>query len=124
MALDEIRGSCPDCGDVLLDPWGMTLLPASDTATAARVLVFCCPACNRPFSCPVDGWLAMSLEEAGVRSLSDRSGPERVHPEGPPGGPPLSCDDLLDFHELLESDEWFTDLFALVVRRIAGNRWM
>ena len=30
------------------------------------------------------------------------------------GGPPLTPDDLLDLHVLLEGDGWFDDLVALV----------
>ena len=34
------------------------------------------------------------------------------HPEAPPSGPPLTFDDLLDLHFLLDSDHWFDRILS------------
>ena len=50
------------------------------------------------------------------------AGRRRRRGAGPPSsasaraGPPLTPDDLLDLHVLLDEDDWFDDLVALVRR--------
>ena len=46
----------------------------------------------------------MLMNECGVETA--------LHPENPPGGPPLTDDDLLDLHELLGNEE--LDLVTLL----------
>lgn len=110
----RMLGNCPNCGEIDLDPRDLHLLDTG-SLTGERTLAFRCRRCSLPFRCTVDAPVVQALEREGVPTMPDRRA-TRGHPERPPGGPPLTFDDLLDFHALLESDAWFPDLSELVVR--------
>lgn len=100
--MTTIKATCPTCGDV-------DLTPADVTVTVARELgwstyTFRCVQCSDPVCKPADEEVVQLLTGAGVRVerldipveflesrvLSRTSGP-------------LTGDDLLDFHEWLDS---------------------
>jgi hypothetical protein len=102
--MTTIKATCPNCGDV-------DLTPADVTVTVARQLgwstyTFRCARCSDAVCKPADDEVVQALTGAGVRV-------ERV--EVPSEyleamiltrtSPPLTDDDLLDFHEWLESAE-------------------
>ncbi len=56
-----------------------------------------------PVTCTGDAELEAVVAEAVQRI---------AHPEGYVLGPAFTADDLLDFHELLQGDDWFDQLLS------------
>jgi hypothetical protein len=112
--MSTIRATCPTCvRPVDLEPAQLLLIPP-DTAGSGTYL-FVCPTCDqlavRPAR-PVDITLLLG---AGVVP-APRTG-EPTTPAGPcghqPHAAPFNCDDLLDFHLLLNTDDWLARLAAI-----------
>jgi hypothetical protein len=69
---------------------------------------FACPTCMNTIEKPADRKVVALLLSAGVE-LEDEGVPDREMEAGPvlearPSGPPLSVDDLISFHFLLQDD--------------------
>lgn len=113
--MTRIRANCPDCGDVELRPDEMLIQVAHDDADLVgdgSRYRFVCPDCAGTVTKPADDRIVQLLITGGValevaEPLAD---PRPPHPEDPPAGAPLTADDLLDLHLLLESDDWFAIL--------------
>lgn len=110
--LTTIRASCPTCGDVEL--------------TVADVKVRVCAADNRgsySFRCPACAMCVVKDAEPRIVDLLVSAGVdlEVWHPPAelsePRSGPPITHDDLLDFHALLQEPDWFDRLAWLTERR-------
>lgn len=84
-----------------------------DEASGEGSYSFVCPDCLEVVEKPADQKIVTLLLSAGVEvhrttaSIEPLTEPRRV-----PGGPPLTTDDLIDFHFLLSQDDWFTRLVA------------
>lgn len=85
-------------------------------ARLARVVVgergepfieFPCPGCGRYAACPLDERSALRLIGLGVRAVAMKAPAEvtEVH-----DGPPLTPDELLDFHLFLGRPDWLDQL--------------
>lgn len=108
-----IRASCGECGDVEL--------------TTADVRVRVCLEDNQgsySFRCPQCRMAVVKLAEPRIVDLLVASGVELstwslpAELSEPRVGEPISHDDLLDFHELLNRDDsWFTALSWMVELR-------
>ena len=106
-----IRASCPDCGDVELTTQDMTVRVCAEDNRGSYA--FRCPTCTMTVSKSAEQRIIDLLASSGVKveiwrlplELRER----RV-------GEPLTHDDLLAFHELLEQDGWFATLQAMVER--------
>jgi hypothetical protein len=100
-----IRASCPDCGDVELTTQDMTIRVCADDNRGSYG--FRCPECSMTVSKQTEQRIVDLLVSSGVRmetwnlplELRDR-----------PVGEPLTHDDLLSFHELLEGGDWFVQI--------------
>jgi hypothetical protein len=103
-----IRATCNDCGDVELGTRDLVVRLCEDTESGTYV--FRCPECTRPVVRDADRPTIDLLVSSGVRLELWSLPSELIEPR--PLGPPLSHDDLLDFHELLENKGWFNDLLA------------
>lgn len=102
--------SCPVCGrSVALSVSALGLWRRPDGCDLIR---FPCPACGK------DASLCASEEDLPV--LEQLKVPVTVVPaealERPPG-PPLSTDELIDLHFLLESEGWWDSLQAVIERQ-------
>ncbi len=90
----------------------LALEPTAD-AHAGRY-AFLCPACSRIPVQTADGRLVRRLRAWGVEVVTGQNqhhpGTPPGHPEVAAGGPPLTRDDLLDLHELLQTDGWREEL--------------
>ena len=100
-----IRATCGDCGDVELSAAQVEVGVCADDATGTYL--FRCPWCRgiavkRAGSHVVDLLVAAGVALATWRLPAELS--ER------PGGEPITHDDLLDFHDLLATDDWFEQL--------------
>lgn len=104
--------SCPDCtASIALPAARLRVLTPADPGRDARAL-FTCPVCGNRESLAVDGRIVAALLRAGA-------GETRGHPSlGPPrrttSAPPIVHDDLLSFHELLATPDWFDRLLDTV----------
>lgn len=115
--MTRIRASCPACGEVDLQPADVTLhlvRHEGDDVGEGSCYRFACPDCLELVTKPADERIAQLLQTGGVEVETAGSGHERpLHPEFPPDGPALTPDDLIDFHLLLEREDWFEQLVSL-----------
>ncbi len=72
---------------------------------------FQCPRCNIRTTKDATERIVELLRSAGVETTEWRDPVELLEPHS---GPPISPNDLLDFHTLLEGQHWFEDLQTLV----------
>lgn len=111
--MTRIRATCPVCGEVDLLPTQIELhvvRPSNDPEGVAdgSLYAFDCPLCERHVTKPADDRIVQLLATGGVAVAFERAAPAATrHPESPPGGAPLTHDDLLDFHLLLARNDWF-----------------
>ncbi|HLM19319.1 MAG TPA: hypothetical protein VK549_15970 [Acidimicrobiia bacterium] len=114
--MTTVRAQCPGCGDVQLhiDDLTVRVCHEDDVPSAYR---FRCPECDETVHREASPRIVELLVSAGARQEMWRWPAElselRV-------GPPLTPDDLLDLHVLLEEDGWFDNLVALVRRTTPG----
>ena len=102
-----IKASCQDCGDVELriDDLRVRVCSAADSGS----YVFRCPACHMSVVKPAEPRIVDMLVASGVELVQWDLPAElfEAHP-----GAPISHDDLIDFHHLLQDDSWFEALLA------------
>lgn len=106
-----IRANCPSCGDVQLTPRDLTVRVCADDEHGSYV--FHCPVCELAVAKDANQRIVDLLISSGVRLEVWRRPAElsELH-----AGPPISADDLLDFHLLLRSDDWFEHVVGMVRR--------
>jgi rRNA maturation protein Nop10 len=100
-----IKATCPRCGEVQLTPRDIELRVC--THAPASYYVFTCPQCCEDVQKPADDRIIQLLISGGVRATVWELPEEVLEPRT---GPPLTHDDLLDFHLLLERPDWFDHL--------------
>lgn len=114
--MTRIRATCPSCGEVDLRPTDIELEIIRDSArevTDGSCYRFCCPTCEELITKPADERIARLLTTGGVQVVSSADDHREPHPEFPADGPPLTLDDLISFHQLLESEDWFLGLESM-----------
>jgi hypothetical protein len=104
-SMATIRASCPDCGDVELTTREVSVrVCASDQRGA---YIFRCPSCRMAVTKGAEPRIVDLLVSSGVDlevwKLPAELFEQRV-------GEPLTHDDLLEFHELMQNDDWFEQL--------------
>ena len=104
--MTTIRATCPTCGEVGLTPEQIDLR-VDPAGTDAAFYAFNCPTCRAVVRKPADDRVIRLLASGGVEVR------QLIHPSRRRPGPPLTHDDLLDFHALLATDTWFSRLEAL-----------
>lgn len=93
--------TCPRCGKVSLAPEQIELWVFPD-GFGEDGYAFTCPSCHERIRKPASADIIRLLHTGGVEPI-ERAG----HPEAPPAGlPPISHDDLLEFQQLLQRDDW------------------
>lgn len=92
-----IRLTCSVCGDVQLDPRKFQVLNVVDSRA---YYLFRCPECTEPQSGYFKAELLPPLIRAGVRRHKIPDEALEKHT-----GEPISFDDLIEFHFLLENSE-------------------
>lgn len=106
-----IRASCGDCGDVELTTTDVTVRVCADDRSAAYT--FRCPRCRMIVARSAEPRIVELLVTSGV-AMSTWHLPAELA-ERPLHSPPLTHDDLLDFHALLEDDlRWAGEVSRLV----------
>lgn len=100
-----IRATCPTCGDVELSVHDVHVLLCATTDEGSYA--FRCPACRLAVSKPADSRVVDILVAAGVE-LDVWEMPAELGEQH--SGPPITYDDLLEFHFGLQNDSWVTEL--------------
>jgi hypothetical protein len=103
-----IRATCSECGDVELGTHDLVVRLCEDTESGSYV--FRCPNCDHPVVRPADRTTIDLLVSSGCKLELWTTPAELVEPH--PDGAPFTCDDLIDFHELLSSRHWFECLLG------------
>lgn len=104
-----IRASCPTCGDVELTTGDVRVLLCSTTNEGSYA--FRCPACRLAVSKPAEARVVDVLVSSGVR-LSVWHLPAELNEVKT--GAPINYDDLLEFHEELQQDDWLDRVVSMV----------
>ncbi len=104
-----IRASCGDCGDVELTTRDVQVRVC--THDNEGTYSFRCPRCELVVVKPAEPRIIELLVASGVH-LSTWSLPSELS-EPRAGGDPISHDDLLDFHALMQGDDWIDNLERL-----------
>ena len=108
--MTTIRATCPTCGEVGLTPEDIELRVDDTAGDGASFYAFTCPSCSDRVRKPADERVVRLLVSGGVEALPLA----RVRPSIRTEGPRISHDDLIDFHALLQTDDWFEQLFGTV----------
>lgn len=103
-----IRASCPTCGDVELTSREVTVQVCATNEQGSYA--FRCPRCRVAVSKLAEQRIVDLLVSSGVR-LSVWSLPSELAERR--AGPAISYDDLLEFHHLLEQDDWVQRLLSV-----------
>lgn len=100
--MTTIKATCPLCGEVSLTPPDLELRVFPD-GSDDDFYAFTCPDCGDRIRKPADTRIVRLLRTGGVEPFEPRP-----HPEAPRTDmPAITRDELLDFHELLQEDDWF-----------------
>lgn len=105
--MTTIKATCPGCGEVSLTAEDILLRIGSDPA--ANTYGFDCPDCGDFIRKPADERVVRLLLSGGVMPVMNHVPAEALENHD---GPPISHDDLLAFHELLQRDDWFDHLVS------------
>ena len=105
--MTTIRATCPTCGEVGLTPDEIELRVDSSGGQDAYY-AFPCPTCLCVIRKPADDRIVRLLASGGVPVL------EMAKADSRSTGPAFTHDDLLDFHTMLRTDDWFPRLESLV----------
>jgi hypothetical protein len=124
--MTTIRTTCPRCGEVDMGPEAI-LLSVRENGREGSYR-FRCPSCADRVEKRADRKIVALLVSAGVdiergeggqleteeaASLFDHETVEGpANPELAPAGPPLTVDDMIEFHYLLEDDRYIQDFLA------------
>lgn len=100
--MTTIKATCPTCGEVGLRP-GDIDLRVDDNGEEESFYAFTCPTCLELVRKRADERIVRLLVSGGVPAKPVRD----LHPEEHRGGPRFTADDLIDFHELLDTADWF-----------------
>lgn len=102
-----IEAKCPECGTVECSIEDFELAVCEDPTSS--YYTFWCPVCETQVQRPADEKVTELLISEGVTPTLWRIPAEMREPRH---GPELTTDDLLDFHILLQRDDWFSTLQA------------
>jgi predicted RNA-binding Zn-ribbon protein involved in translation (DUF1610 family) len=119
LEMTTIRTTCPRCGEVDMGPEAIALSVRSNGREGSYR--FTCPNCADDVEKRADRKIVALLVSAGVDL--DRPGEDvfSSHPElfddpigadARPSGPPLTADDLIEFHYLLQDEAYIRDFLA------------
>ena len=105
--MTTIKATCPGCGEV--DLTADDILLRIGAQSAGNTYGFSCPDCGDFVQKPADDRVVRLLLSGGVMPTLDHVPAEALEARN---GPPINHDDLLSFHDLLESDGWFDELLG------------
>ena len=104
--MTTIKATCPACGEVDLTAEGILLRIGGNKAS--NTYGFSCPSCAEFVEKPADERVVRLLLSGGVMPVLVHVPAEALEHRA---GPPITHDDVLAFHEMLQGDAWMEDLF-------------
>jgi hypothetical protein len=114
--MTRVTIQCPRCDTttaVPLDALLVALVDEDRDLELAADVGWLCQPCAALIHVPIDWAALLTLVTEGASLLTDEEpGDALSHPETPAHGPAFTSDDVLELHELLESDSWFELLAA------------
>ena len=105
--MTTIKATCPACGEI--DLTADDILLRIGAQSAGNTYGFSCPNCGDFVQKPADERVVRLLLSGGVMPTLINVPAEALEVHD---GPPISHDDLIAFHDLLESDGWFDELYG------------
>jgi hypothetical protein len=117
--MTTIRTTCPRCGEVDMGPEAI-LLSVRENGREGSYR-FTCPSCADDVEKRADRKIVALLVSAGVdiRQGTGAVDPNVLFDQAPmaplevaPEGPPLSADDVIEFHFLLDDERYIQDFLA------------
>ncbi|MHB8511523.1 MAG: hypothetical protein ACYDCC_05030 [Actinomycetota bacterium] len=102
--MTTIKATCPTCGEVELTPDDIELRVCNQASASSYL--FECPVCISVVRKPADDRVIQLLISGGVHAVVWEYEETSEHPDGPQ----FTLDDMIDFHQLLESPDWFDRL--------------
>lgn len=105
--MTTIKATCPGCGEV--DLTADDILLRISAQTTGNTYGFSCPDCGDFVQKPADERVVRLLLSGGVMPTLINVPAEALEVHD---GPPINHDDLIAFHDLLESDGWFDELYG------------
>lgn len=99
--MTTIKATCPECGEVSLKPEDLELRVFAES-DERDYYAFDCPECGDRVSKSADARIVRLLRTGGVEPVGPATHPERPRLDLPP----ITRDELLDFHELLQREDW------------------
>jgi hypothetical protein len=102
--MTTIKASCPGCGEV--DLTADDILLRIGATRSVNSYGFTCPDCSQFIEKPADDRVVRLLLSGGVVPVPVHVPAEALELHS---GPPITHDDLLEFHELLDGDHWFEE---------------
>jgi hypothetical protein len=80
--------------------------------TEEGVYSFVCPVCEDVVEKPADRKIVSLLRSVGVEISEREAAQAHLDFEERPEGPPITIDDVIDFHFLMSQDDWYEQLTA------------
>lgn len=112
--MTSIRTNCPRCGEVEME--ASLVLLTVEAGSGEGTYSFVCPVCEELVQKAADHKIVELLRTAGVETAvaaADVARAKASHPSRAPSAlPPLTLDDLIDFHFALQRDDWLGELLA------------
>ena len=106
--MTSIRTNCPRCGEVEMRADVISLAMEQDSEEG--VYSFVCPVCEDVVEKPADRKIVSLLRSVGVE-ITEREA-DLAEIDERPDGPPITIDDIIDFHFLMSQEDWFEQLTA------------
>lgn len=106
--MTTIKATCPGCGEVSLTADDIHLRIGA--APSDNSYAFSCPECSSFVEKPASDRVVRLLLSGGVMPQVHDVPAEALEPHS---GPPITYDDIIDFHHMLEDDDWFGALLGL-----------
>lgn len=103
-----IRATCSECGDVELRSRDLSVRRCTDNGCSTYL--FRCPRCGMMEVRPAESHVVDVLLAAGVDRVDWQLPAELAEAHT---GPAIDHDDMLDFHDLLSTSDWFRRLAAM-----------
>ena len=105
--MTTIKATCPGCGEV--DLTAEDILLRIGGSRSSNTYGFSCPTCTEFIEKTADDRIVRLLLSGGVMPVLTHVPAEVLEPRQ---GPPITHDDLLAFHEILERDDWYDELMG------------
>jgi hypothetical protein len=105
--MTTIKATCPGCGEV--DLTAEDILLRIGASRTVNTYGFTCPTCGEFVQKQADDRIVRLLLSGGVVPVPVHVPAEALEVHD---GPPISHDDILNFHEMLVNDDWIRQLLG------------